>query len=263
MYLVRLFTVLFVIFLITPYIVVAQQVVDIDALCIVKRVVDGDTIDVLVTRVFDKKYFMLNGREVRVRFADINAPEIYTVEGKAAKDFLYGLVQGRIVYLDIDDLYVYDRYGRIVAVVYLPVNNTTLLNVNLYLVVKGYAEITDYPNEFNPTTWRLYLEKNTMTTSRPSATVKEETKTVTITHLYITTRTVEETTTKTTYTTITITKTQQALITQRETITMTQTITVTAKSSQSTGLGVDQVIIVVLLISIGLNIALLYRVLKK
>ncbi len=252
---------LLIILLVTTHIITAQYIVDVDALCIVTRVIDGDTVDVVIVRVFDEKYSMLSGREVRVRFADINAPEIYTTEDKAAKDFLYSLVQGKYVYLDIDDLYVYDRYGRIVAVVYLPVNNTTLLNVNLYLVVKGYAEITDYPNEFYPATWKLYIEENTTTSQKQSAT----TKTVTITHVHVTTKTVEKTVTKTTYTTITVTKTktQQTLITQKETITVTQTITITTQSSQNTSSKVNQIVIIALVLSIALNIALLYKALKK
>ncbi len=246
---------LLIILLVTTHIITAQYIVDVDALCIVTRVIDGDTVDVVIVRVFDEKYSMLSGREVRVRFADINAPEIYTTEGKAAKNFLYSLVQGRYVYLDIDDLYVYDRYGRIVAVVYLPVNNTTLLNVNLYLVVKGYAEITDYPNEFYPATWKLYIEENTTTSQKQSAT----TKTVTITHVHVTTKTVEKTVTKTTYTTITVTKTktQQTLITQKE------TTTITTQSSQNTSSKVNQIVIIALVLSIALNIALLYKALKK
>ena len=31
------------------------------------------------------------------------------------------------------------------------------MNVNKWLVVKGYARVVDYPNEFNPDGWRLYV----------------------------------------------------------------------------------------------------------
>ena len=61
------------------------------------------------------------------------------------------------MYLDIDDLYVYGKYSRVIAVLYLPINATYLLNINLYLVRKGYARVLDYSNEFNPHTWRLIV----------------------------------------------------------------------------------------------------------
>jgi len=117
---------------------------------IVTYVVDGDTIDVKSVSGFK------SGKTIRVRFADINAPELNTLEGKIAKSALFNLIYGKMVILDIDDVYVYDKYGRVVAVVYLPVNATTLMNVNYWLVLNGYARITNYRNEFNPYTWTLY-----------------------------------------------------------------------------------------------------------
>jgi len=73
---------------------------------IVTAVIDGDTIEV---------------EDVgRIRFADINTPELDTEEGKAAKEYVKGLCEGKEVYLDIDDLHIIDKYGRIVAVVYIP-----------------------------------------------------------------------------------------------------------------------------------------------
>lgn len=127
------------------------------------RVIDGDTLDVRVLAVYKDKYLYLNGSTIRVRLADINAPELGTPEGEEAKQALIALVYGRSVYLDIDDLHIYDRYGRVVAVVYMPVNTTHLLNINLWLVVNGYAEIRDYPNEFNPSIWSLYIAITTGT----------------------------------------------------------------------------------------------------
>lgn len=121
------------------------------------KVIDGDTIYVRVLEVYKGRYLYFNGTTIRVRLADINAPELGTPEGEEAKRALTALVYGRSVYLDIDDLYVNDRYGRVVAVVYMPVNSTHLLNINLWLVVNGYAEVRDYQNEFNPSSWNLYI----------------------------------------------------------------------------------------------------------
>ena len=106
---------------------------------IVTTVIDGDTIDV---------------EEVgRIRFADINTPEIDTEEGKAAKEYVKGLCEGKKVYRDIDDLHIIDKYGRIVAVVYISYNETHRVNLNQLLLKEGYAEAKDYPNEFNPDVW--------------------------------------------------------------------------------------------------------------
>jgi micrococcal nuclease len=122
----------------------------------VVKIVDGDTIDVRIFSVYKDRYSSLNGTVIRVRLADINAPELGTPEGEEAKRVLASILSGKYVYLDIDDLYIYDRYGRIVAIVYLPINTTHLLNINLWLVQKGYARAIDYPNEFNPSTWKIY-----------------------------------------------------------------------------------------------------------
>ncbi|OYT55483.1 MAG: hypothetical protein B6U76_05890 [Desulfurococcales archaeon ex4484_217_2] len=134
---------------------------DLDCRGVVKRVVDGDTIYVYVDKVFDQKFKDFLNQEIKVRFADINAPELDTYEGVQAKIFLDHVLKNYsyIVYLDIDDIYIYGKYGRVIAVVYVEYNDTHLLNINLFLVSKGYAEIRDYENQFNPLYWRLYVEK--------------------------------------------------------------------------------------------------------
>ncbi|KAF5429993.1 Endonuclease YncB, thermonuclease family [Candidatus Methanophagaceae archaeon] len=64
-----------------------------------------------------------------------------------------GLCEGKEVYLDIDDIHIIDKYGRIVAVVYIHYNETHRVNLNQLLLIEGYAEAKDYPNEFNPDVW--------------------------------------------------------------------------------------------------------------
>ena len=91
---------------------------DIDAYGKVVYIVDGDTIDVMVVKIYDLKYSSFLDKKIRIRFADINAPEINTYEGVIARQYLYNLIYGKYVYLDIDDLYTYDKYGRIIAVTY-------------------------------------------------------------------------------------------------------------------------------------------------
>ena len=63
-----------------------------------------------------------------------------------------------MVYLDIDDLYVTGKYGRIIAVVYVPYDETHYVNLNQLLLKEGYAEARDYRNEFDPDNWMGPLE---------------------------------------------------------------------------------------------------------
>jgi len=106
---------------------------------IVTTVIDGNTIEI---------------EDVgRVRFAGINTPELDTEEGKAAKEYVKGLCEGKVVYLDIDDFHIIDQCGRIVAVVYSPYNETHRVNLNQLLLIEGYAEAKEYHNEFNPYVW--------------------------------------------------------------------------------------------------------------
>jgi len=111
---------------------------------IVSRVIDGDTIEVEGIG--------------RIRLADINTPEIETEEGKEAKEYVKGLCYQKKVYLDVDDPYITGKYGRIVAVVYIPYNEKHYVNLNQLLLKEGYAEARDYPNEFNPDDWIGPLE---------------------------------------------------------------------------------------------------------
>ncbi len=115
---------------------------EIDEVGTVPRVVDGDTFDAAPVG--------------RVRLADINTPEIGRLGAREATDYLSSLIRNRVVYLDVDDLYGSDVYGRVVAVVYVRHNATHLLNVNEALLEAGLATVADFPNEFNPRMWTLY-----------------------------------------------------------------------------------------------------------
>jgi micrococcal nuclease len=110
---------------------------------IVDRMIDGDTI-------------VLQGGET-VRFCGINTPEIGPNEetgGVEAKEFVENLCSpGTEIGLDVDDLYPTDRYGRILAVVYLKVDGVWV-NLNAELLRGGYAEVMLIPpSEFNPYEW--------------------------------------------------------------------------------------------------------------
>ena len=98
-------------------------------------VVDGDTIDV--------------DGVGRIRFVGVNTPERGQPGYQEAKDFVKSLCLGKTVGLDIDNAKHYDKYGRVLAVVYA--GDT---NVNAELLKKGYAVVMYIPpSEFDPYSW--------------------------------------------------------------------------------------------------------------
>ena len=85
----------------------------------------------------------------RIRLVGVNAPEIGESGYQEAKDFVKSKCLGKVVGLDIDDAKHYDKYGRVLAVVYI--GNT---NINAELLKSGYAEVMYIPpSEFNPYSW--------------------------------------------------------------------------------------------------------------
>ncbi len=118
--------------------------------CKVLRVYDGDTF----------KCRLENGEKVRVRLIGIDTPEsrrnkklmrearrmgISASEiirmGKEASSFTKKLIPpGTVVYLETD-VQVHDRYGRLLAYVYLPDGRM----LNEVLLLEGYARIYTFP----------------------------------------------------------------------------------------------------------------------
>lgn len=105
----------------------------------VTKVVDGDTIEVLI-----------NGQKQTVRLIGINTPE--TVDprrpvqcfGKEASAETKRLLSGKQVYLT-QDVSERDKYDRLLRFVYLPLDNNQLLFVNDYLIRQGFAQNYPYP----------------------------------------------------------------------------------------------------------------------
>lgn len=108
---------------------------------VVTNVVDGDTLDV---EGFG-----------RVRLADVDAPEMDTPGGRAAKFFAETWLLDETVYLDVDDLGGKDKYGRWVCIAYIEDPETgTPINFNSMLVTSGHAVVKDFKdNEFDPKGW--------------------------------------------------------------------------------------------------------------
>jgi len=136
---------------------VEASTLEIDRVAVVTKVIDGDTFDI--------------DSGDRVRFADINTPENIEVGYQEAKDYVAGLVEGKTVYLDIDDKYTIDTTGtRIVGLIYVNYNSTHYMNLNKALLQNHYATVWDHDNEFDPANWNLF-ESKTITTPNPSSTL--------------------------------------------------------------------------------------------
>lgn len=204
---------------------------EVDAAAVVVRVIDGDTFDARIIKVYSNAPRCLDvgpGDTVRVRLADVDTPERWEPGYVEATAALESLVDHGLVYLDVDDLYCRGRYGRLIAVVYVPVNDTTLINVNAWLLVNGYARIADYPNEFSPLTWSLYVEVEGSSGSQGEETgtaagAAARTVTVTVTSTVTRTKTVTVSVPVYTYSPVTVT------VTERDVRTVTETRVVTAR----------------------------------
>jgi len=86
----------------------------------VTKVHDGDTINVALT-----------SGPIRVRLDGIDAPELKMTAGEASREELSRLVSGKEVALEVQ---TQDRYGRLVAVVFVGA-----MNVNARMVEDGHA----------------------------------------------------------------------------------------------------------------------------
>lgn len=102
-------------------------------------VIDGDTITVLY-----------NHTPLKVRLAEIDAPEKKQNGGMDAKYFLSSLIFSKVVNVDWKEK---DKYGRIIGFITVPfmqclesdaimvsvIGNSDLVDVNLTMVASGYA----------------------------------------------------------------------------------------------------------------------------
>ncbi len=135
--------------------------------CTVLKVYDGDTF----------KCRLENGEEVRVRLIGVDTPESRrnkkayrdahrsdkSVEeilrlGKMASEFTKSLIPpGTVVYLETD-VQVHDRYGRLLAYVYLPDGRM----LNEVLVAEGYATVYTVPPNVKYAERFVELQKRAM-----------------------------------------------------------------------------------------------------
>jgi micrococcal nuclease len=110
------------------------------------RVVDGDTVDLIIDLGFD------TSRKERFRLYGVDAPEINTAEGKEAKAWLRDVLQ------PLEAIYIEtlqhktkakrDKYGRFLAVLYdelpmlIPIMREPIhpSSINAKMVVEGHAK---------------------------------------------------------------------------------------------------------------------------
>jgi micrococcal nuclease len=120
---------------------------------IVLRLVDGDTIHVQV-----------NGRVEKVRYIGVNTPEIHhpgkgeEPGGREAREVNRRLVEGRSVRLE-PDVQQRDRYGRLLAYVWLRREDGSEVMVNAELVRLGYAQVMTIPPNVRYTNTFLALQR--------------------------------------------------------------------------------------------------------
>jgi len=106
------------------------------AQAVVRRVIDGDTVELSDGRLV--RYIGINTPEVRRRVGDtwVKDPEPYA---EAATDANRRLVEGRTVRIEYD-VQTHDRYGRLLAYVYVGDQM-----VNDALLDAGYAQVMTIP----------------------------------------------------------------------------------------------------------------------
>ena len=108
---------------------------------LVRRVVDGDTIELHDGRLV--RYIGIDTPEVRRRSGEtwIEDPQPFSKEASAANR---ALVEGKPVRLEYD-VQTHDRYGRLLAYVYVANQNGTERMVNARLLQEGFAQLLTIP----------------------------------------------------------------------------------------------------------------------
>ena len=107
--------------------------------CKVKRVVDGDTMDVILDLGFSVHH------AVRVRMAGIDTPESRTrdkdekARGKLSKAFLKESIKGKKIILKTKIKDAKGKFGRVIAEVWAEFEEGSLRNINELMIKECYA----------------------------------------------------------------------------------------------------------------------------
>lgn len=115
--------------------------------CKVKRVVDGDTMDVVLDLGFDILH------ACRVRLAGIDTPESRTrdldekARGKLSKAYLKESIKGKKIVLKTKLKDSKGKFGRVIAEVWAEFEEGSLRNVNELMVKEAYAVVYNAENK--------------------------------------------------------------------------------------------------------------------
>ena len=107
--------------------------------CKVKRVVDGDTMDVILDLGFDVLH------SVRVRLAGIDTPESRTrdldekARGKLSKAYLKESIKGKKIVLRTKIKDAKGKFGRVIAEVWAEFEEGSMRNVNELMIKECHA----------------------------------------------------------------------------------------------------------------------------
>ena len=144
-----------------------------EVIATVTRVIDSDTIDVIIDNLLISRSGVFENADERVRFGGgIDAPETTPPEpgGMEAAELVENLIPlGTTVYLDLDDEQYLnpdsqgqfrDKYDRLIAVVYAEIGDRWV-NVNAEVLRWGQEEYPDHDwlkyvyfiSEFDPYGW--------------------------------------------------------------------------------------------------------------
>lgn len=89
----------------------------------IERVVDGDTVDMLIDLGFDVWTFQ------RIRLLGIDTPEKNTSLGKALKIHMANQLEGKHIFIDVTKP---DKYGRYLGTLWLTDGSLSSINDQLY-----------------------------------------------------------------------------------------------------------------------------------
>jgi micrococcal nuclease len=115
--------------------------------CKVKRVVDGDTMDVILDLGFDVLH------SVRVRLAGIDTPESRTrdldekARGKLSKAYLKESIKGKKIVLKTKLKDSRGKFGRVIAEVWAEFEEGSMRNINELMIKECHAVIYNAENK--------------------------------------------------------------------------------------------------------------------
>ncbi len=126
----------------------------------------------IVSTIIDGSSFTNNSGQT-IKLAAIDTPQSSQPGYNEAKNYLSSILQGKTVYIDIDNLTSTDQYGRLMCVVYIDYNSTHYENVNMAMIVNSYAVPSSDLNhsEFNPSNWSWFVLKETPVSSPTASTL--------------------------------------------------------------------------------------------